>query len=133
MKYLISTLLCLLLVVTPSVARSDPTPVTHEGKPGVWFPSDEAKKLLEDLKRLQQEAEIAKKLQERLDLEKRTNELLKQQIETERKIAETWENAAREQANQRAQADKWYRSPYFWAGVGLVVGGALVIGAGHAK
>ena len=103
-------------------------PLEHNSVKGRWFSMPSAKKLLESYQLLpikERELRAAKDL---LDIRKVRVTLLEANLEDSRKIAILWKDTAEQQAKTAIAKDSFWRSPYLWTAVGLIVGVGLTVG-----
>ncbi len=132
MKTFLSVLLALsVILVSKPLWACDTTPTLDStcvvmqvrGKSGVWFDLPTARHLKEsDQLRPILESQVG-------DLEK-ANAARRAEAEdlaranAERQVAQArLESSLRASQDQAAQATAWYRSPYLWLGLGVVIGG----------
>lgn len=127
-----TSILLVLLLIPARASAQETTPLEHNGKPGIWFPSEKAKKLLEDVAQLPGIRLQLELLGKRLELEKSRSDLLEANVKTSSQIAEAWKSTATEQAKVLANKDPWWKSPYLWLTVGVVAGSAATVGIAYA-
>jgi len=130
-----ATSLALALLLASSLVRAaDPSTqaYTLNGQAGVWFPAVKATQLLEDVAQLPAIKVQLEKLEQRLAMEKERATLLERNVQTTEKIAGSWKATAESQAALLTGKDPWWKSPYLWLTVGIVVGTATTIGIAHA-
>jgi hypothetical protein len=96
--------------------------LNNNGATGIWFAWPVAECLLRDVNELR----LVHTRLELLDksLEVRDNEILtlRQLVRTTKDTADTALVAADTERRLRKRCSVWWRSPYLWAGVGLVLG-----------
>lgn len=127
-------LVCSIVVLGASQVRAqDATgeviPLTYQGVEGVWFPLAEARAALAI--RVERDSLIT-----RLSLTEESLTLAEEEIASLNASIATAAQALGEEATARqaaeAERDAWYRSPWLWLGVGLVVGVVGVVVAAAA-
>jgi len=94
----------------------------YQGQKGLWFPMDKAKQLLTDVASLPEVRKQLALIEARLGLEKERSALLGKNVLTVEKIAETWKETAKGQAEVLARRSSVLQSPYLWTAIGFVVG-----------
>lgn len=130
-----TSLVCLSLLAWQTEARAtepETRNYTLDGVPGVWLPMANARKLLEDVAQLPKIREQLNLLQQRLDIEKERSTMLERNVQTVERIALVWKSTAESQAETIAKKDAWWKSPYLWLAIGVVVGTSATIGITYA-
>jgi hypothetical protein len=120
----------------PEVTQSRRASLTHEGAAGFWFHGDVARCMLGRLSALPLYVRHVELLDQRLRLTderiahlEEARQLADQIIERAEGALETAMRRARQAEEDR---DAWYRSPYLWFAVGVIVAGALVAVGAYA-
>jgi len=139
LKYLITIFIFLFPLSLYAGDKIDRAFITYKGTQGYFFSEKIGDQILKDLEtyKLQiKELDIYKlkiiKLQDKI-------ELLQLNVEVTEKITQGWQIVAKEQvvlaqnaeakyARLRDKKEKWYRTPVFWMGFGMIVGGAMAVG-----
>jgi hypothetical protein len=127
-------LVCAIVILWPVHVRAqEVTPLTLNGVDGVWFPDSEARVAL--AARVE-----AQSLARRLHLTEETLALADEEAASLRRIiaangaqmeatsADIEEAIARAVAAEQ-ERDAWYRNPWLWGVIGLVVGAGVVLAA----
>jgi hypothetical protein len=122
------------LLAAPVRAQTAPDTQLLEvgGQKGMWFPMAKAKQLLSDVSELPKIKDQLALIEKRLELEKSRSELLDRNVKTVEQIAVNWKTTAEGQAKLLANKDPWWRHPYLWTAVGLVVGVGTTVGITYA-
>ena len=106
-------------------------PLDHNGIEGVWFPAPTAKRVLADVQELRLLRERLALIDTQLALKEERIEILALKLAGADEIADNQEQIAEIRGQRLAEIEQesksWYRSPFLWLGVGVVVG---VVGAG---
>jgi hypothetical protein len=96
--------------------------------PGIWFPERTALRLLEDVKlKLSYEKQI-EVLDARLLVEKQRSELLRKDAEALEQIKAAFEQENTDLKTRLREVNIWWRSPYLWFTVGIIVGCGVTVG-----
>ncbi len=132
----LAVLTVILLGLAAPAQAQDPVAMDHQGQPGVWLPLDLAREALaayQDRERFrlldaQLRLAVAEADQLRLAL---TSSRLAERAMRRSVDASLASQEAAERGRQAAEDDLavWYRSPFLWAAVGLLVGGGGVLAA----
>jgi hypothetical protein len=104
-----------------------------DGSIGQWFPIARARLLLTDVKLGRNALKQVPLLEQKSSFALQRVKLLELQVGDSEKIAETWRQAAQEQAKALQSQHAWYKSPTLWFAVGLVLGVGGVTAAVVAK
>ena len=121
--------LYILLMLSPALADEAKSQVLdNKGVAGMWFPMESAKKVLADLKKVGEIASALELTEKRLDLEKQRVNLLERNVKTVELIATNWKTAAEGLSTQVREKDPWWKSPYLWITVGIIVGAGTTLG-----
>jgi hypothetical protein len=126
-------LVALVIVLCPVSVSAQAVALTHEGSPGVWFPLADAREALGA--RVERDS-----LRARLTLCDESLSIADSQADNLRSLVEASATeieragASVDAAIARAIAaeserDAWYRSPFLWTAIGLVVGAGVVLAA----
>lgn len=125
--------LVVVLVAMPARAQTPDTQLLEvQGQKGMWFPMAKAKQLLSDVSELPKIRDQLALIEKRLELEKTRTDLLDRNVKTVEQIAVSWKTTAEAQAKLLANKDPWWRHPYLWTAVGLVVGIGTTVGITYA-
>lgn len=118
--------ICLVIWLWASLAWGQAVPMDYGGAPGVWLPLPEAREAvtcLVDRESLRRRVSL---LTESLSIADAQAETLRLAIEQ----AEARTAAALTQVGEvQAERDAWYRSPFLWASLGLILGAGVAIAA----
>lgn len=116
----------LTLALASTGLAQPPTPVAleHDGQSGVWFPTEDARLILQAWRERESLRLLVDNLRLQLDNRRLLVENLNQRVDSyERSIT------LLERSNRRLSAaaePQWWESPWLWLTVGLVVGGSIV-------
>ena len=100
-----------------------------DGVNGVWFEMTVARRLLADTLICEKLSSQQRLLEQKLQLTEERAILMQKQAEKNAQIAQQWQLAAQKQQEVLQHSDAWYRSPYIWLAVGVVIGAGGIIGA----
>lgn len=119
-------LVCLISVSSPAFAAE---PITYDGREGVFFEAEAAKKVLQitetDYPAAKREVEL---LQTQIEQQKQLQTLTEQKQAVDQEIAERWKTAY-EQAVASSEHEREKSNMFEWIAIGVFVGGTLT-GAG---
>lgn len=120
----------LALMLAPLHARAEGAPVTHDGKPGVWFGVEAAKRLLKDVTELKSIRQQLHVLEQLIAVRKEREALLKGVIADTEKLVALWKKTAETQTAtlEKVTDPPFYKKPVFWFAVGFAVAAGLSIG-----
>jgi hypothetical protein len=103
----------------------------HDGQPGMWFAMPVTRCILRYVLKLESLQPRVGLLEQRLSIRDAQVELVREaltlSIDAEGRAIEALEAAERGRRRVEERLDAWWRSPYLWVGVGLVVGVATVV------
>ena len=132
MRAALALVCCLALVLTPAVAYGAPSgkPLKHEGKSGIWFELDAAKRILKDLTELKSIKQQLHVLEQLLATRKERDALYQDIIKDTEKLAALWKTTAQTQtaALERVTDPPFYKRPAFWFAMGFIAAAGLSIG-----
>ena len=137
------SIVCGMVIALFCVQLSAAEVVEHNGKMGLWFEEDAAKRLLQkevDYDNLQLKLKL---LELKMDEMEVLLTVAKRQRDLESEMALNWKNAFSDESALRLKEqtryesiinkkEKWYRSPIFWGCVGFIVGSAATIGIAYS-
>ena len=114
-------------------AVGDPTLLTRDGVPGMWFPMPVARLILCEARELRVRRQEVRLLDEAAGVWALRVRLLEEQadlaVQARNELGDVVEAAERRAREAAESADAWYRHPALWFAVGVVVAGLLVAGA----
>lgn len=126
-----TSLLLILALAAPAWGQESQL-LEHQGQKGMWFPMAKARQLLTDVSELSKVKAALELIEKRLELEKTRSGLLTQNVKTVEEIAANWKSTAESQAKLLSDKQPWWRHPYLWTAVGLVVGVGTTVGIVYA-
>lgn len=121
----------LIVLMLPSMAAAQvAVPLEHDGRPGVWFELDEARRLNALDSTLAMRARELHLLERQLELAVEFEiPALRRAVQATQEIGETWagvvETATTRAREAEERADAWHTRPLLWVLIGLAVGGLL--------
>lgn len=122
-------LTAILLVLSTSVAYAQPPTappvvITHEGTPGLWFPEEAARRMLEAWRERILYLDRISNLEDQLANRENRVALLRESLElSDHSISLLRQSNAR---LARVARPRWWTNPALWLVVGLLAGGTLV-------
>jgi hypothetical protein len=103
----------------------------HEGQPGFWFAMPVTRCILRYVLKLETLQVRVGLLEQRLTIRDEQVGLLREalslSIDAEERALGALEAAERRRREAEERLDAWWRSPYLWVGVGIVVGVGTVV------
>lgn len=122
---------------TEEAAKPSSTPpksgiLVASGQPGLWFPLEDARRVLADLERCKGQTNVLVLTEKRLLAEQEKSRLLEGQLAVSETIAEKLEATVVQQTKQIAAEKKWYNSKALWFIVGIAAGTAATVGITYA-
>lgn len=106
----------------PADLSPDVTDLSYQGAPGVWFPEPVARCVLADVKLLPLKLRDVSDLTSKVHLLTLDLASLRVALDFSKQEAVSLRGALDLQVEEVQDAHAWYRSPYLWFGVGLVLG-----------
>lgn len=119
------------LAALPITAFADPKELVVEGKPGIWFPLESARRLLAVDIELPKVKEKLILVERKLALMDQNLSLLRENLQLEKDVSKRALAIATEEKNRadelQKSLSKWSRSPVLWFAVGVVTATAATI------
>lgn len=126
---------CSELRAASEVIEAEPTRLMVEGTTGMWFPIPIARLMLCEVRELRARRRVslldARELslwELRVDFTERQLELA---VEARDRLEAVVDDADRRAREASEELGAWYRSPILWAVIGIVLGGAAVLGGAY--